>query len=320
MKIEVQYDNQTVLNPIVSSVVWSGDSKQAFRKLEVMLINTSNRKEKIMEIEEGKELRFLKEDKELFRGVVFSTSIDLNARMKVVAYDENVYLTKNIETKKFVGKTASDILKELCSDFGIPTGTITNTGYTIPKLILRHKTLWEMIQIALTETTQHTGKKYMVSSKEGKVHLIDWKEEVADWSLEEGINILGVNHATSIKEMKNKVKVISGDEQKAALEVIEEDNSLSSKYGTMQYLQQVGMDQSQSAVKQLAKKLLNQLGKVSQQTSMEALGHEVVVAGTKIKVTASIPNVKGTYQVLSDRHTFQNNMHTMSITLTNETE
>ncbi|WP_128895030.1 XkdQ/YqbQ family protein [Longirhabdus pacifica] len=315
MNIKVEYNKETVLNPIVNRITWSGNQDQPFRKCEINVHNTVDGKSTFIDFEPGKSLRLLKDDQELFRGVIFTDQMDLQGSMSLTAYDENVYLTKNIDTKKFVNKKASDIVKQCCKEFNIPTGTIVDTTYNIPKLLLRDRTLWDMMKTALAETEDHTGKKYILSSKQGKLHLLDVAEEEVEWKLEQGVNILSASHSKSIEEMKNKIKILSNDNKKKPMEVVKEDASLAKKYGTMQHLQYVGMDKKKEGMKQLANQLLKQRGKVTHETHLEALGNEAVIAGTVVNIQAGMTKMEGLYDVITDQHTFENGLHNMSLTI-----
>lgn len=77
-KPSVLYNGELYLDPIVTSITWSGDITQAFRQLTVEIKNTVDGVSQAVNIELGRELRLLTEDDvELFRGVIFS--FDINA-------------------------------------------------------------------------------------------------------------------------------------------------------------------------------------------------------------------------------------------------
>ncbi|WP_128896323.1 XkdQ/YqbQ family protein [Longirhabdus pacifica] len=321
MNLQIAYNGDFYIDPIVTSVTWSGDIKQAFRKLELSISNTENGDNPIITFEKGKPLVLSKDDKELFRGVIFSHSMELDGTMKLTAYDENIYLTKNMDTKKFVNMTASEIIGQLCSEYDILVGSIQDTGYVLPKLILRDKTLWDMMITALTETKKQTGRRFFIYSEQGKLFVKERKERVVEWVLQNGFNILGASYSESIEDLRNQVKVYSGDINKGPYdEEIEHDDQSIEKYGLMQHLETASNDQKQSQLKQLAKQLLKDLNKVSEEASIEALGHDGVISGTSVDVTEAMTGMKGAYYVVTDSHTFENNMHRMQVTLSEKEE
>ncbi|MDP5275700.1 XkdQ/YqbQ family protein [Chengkuizengella axinellae] len=317
MKIEVQYNKEMYLDPLVTSITWSGDSKQAFRKLELQLSNTINGKEPTVIIEKGRLLRFLKDDKELFRGVIFSYSIQSDGNMSITAYDENIYLTKNVDTKKFTNMTASSIIKQLCNDFGISFGFIEDTGYVFPKLIMRNKTIWDMMNTAITETSKQIGRRFILISKEGKLQLIEQKRNVVEWVLQSGYNILNASYSESIEDLRNQVKVMSADHEDQPISTIVENQSLMQNYGLMQHIEESNVDHNASQNQQLANQLLKDLSKVSEEAEIEALGNEEVIAGSIIHVSETMTNLSGNYHVSTDTHTFQNKVHRMRLKIDN---
>lgn len=312
MTMQVLYDGAPLP---VQSVTWSGDITQAARKLDVSLVNTTDGRTQARRIEHGKELRLLYDGRELFRGPVFTWNINARGRMSVTAYDENTYLTRNQDTRRFVNMTASAIVMQLCEEFDIPTGTIADTGYVIPKLIFPNKSLWEMMVTALTVTRKQTGRRYFITSREGRLHLLERKEQVVRWVLENGRNILDASYSQSIEDMRTQVKVIGGDPEKNPIIATVKNDALIAKFGIMQHLENADPDMTRSQIEQLARQLLADLGTIDDVATIEALGNVEVTAGTAIYVRESMTGIVGGYYVSTDEHTFQNGKHTMSITL-----
>ncbi|MBD2867737.1 XkdQ/YqbQ family protein [Paenibacillus arenilitoris] len=319
MSWNVQYRSEkesVYLDPIVKSVKWSGDGKQASRKLVVELSNSENLRDRLIAIEKGSELRLLvDEKKELFRGVIFSDSINAGGQMTVTAYDENIYLTKNKDTKIFRNQTASDIVKRLCNEFSLPIGEIHDTGFVIPKLIFRDKTLYEMMVMSLTVSEKQNGKRFFVASKEGKLQLLARKEQEAKWVLENGVNLLDASYSQSIEELRTQIKVAGGDSKKKEQTASAKDQELIKRFGVMQHLEKPEQDMTKSQMEQLAKQLLKDMGTIDDEALIECLGIDEVVSGSAVYVKESVTGIVGGYYVSSDEHTFEQGSHRMSLTL-----
>lgn len=312
MTVQVLYEGMPLP---VQSVTWSGDITQAARKLNVSFVNTVDGRTQAWRIEHGRELRLNYEGRELFRGVTFDFRIDHRGRMSLTAYDENTYLTRSQDTRKFTNVKASQIVKQLCDEFGIATGTIADTGYVIPKLILRDKTLWEMMITALTYSQKQTGRRFFITSREGRLHLLERKEQVVRWLLENGRNITGASYAQSIEDMRTQVKVIGGDPEKKPIIATVKDDALIKRFGVMQHLERVDPDMTRSQVEQRAKQLLVELGTIDDNAQVDALGNAEVTAGTAIYARESMTGLVGGFYVTADTHTFANGNHMMSLTL-----
>lgn len=313
----VVYANEISLDPIVKSITWSGEIAQGYRKLEVTISNTVDNVWQALTIEHGKELSFYNEGKELFRGVIFANSVDATGQMTITAYDENIYLTKNVDTKKFVNMTATAIIRELCTEFDIPAGPLTETDYLIPKLILRNKTLWDMMVTALTETRKQTGRRFFIFSQEGCLGLIERGEKIIEWVLENGVNITSATYSQNIEDMRTQVKVTGGNDENAISTLLADDD-LIAKFGIMQHVEDTDSDRTPSQVEELAHTLLHDLGKISDETSVEALGIDDVIAGTAVYVRESMTRIVGGFYVISDTHTYENGSHTMSLRISGD--
>jgi hypothetical protein len=312
--IKVIYDN-TDITPVVQSVEWSGDVMQACRTLNVTLTNTLDGIKRLFTFEKGREIRFYNAGVELFRGVIFADEISSDGTHSITAYDENIYLTKSIDSRKFVKMKASDIVKRLCSDFGIPVGSIADTGYVIPKLILRDKTLYDMIITALTETKKHTGRRFILLNKGGKLVLQERKAQVTQFVIENGVNIISARYSQSIEDLKTQVKVVGGDDEKNPIVATVKNDALIKKFGIMQHLENADSELKKSQIEQLARQLLKERGTIDDEASVEAIGIDSVIAGTSVYVKEPLTGIMGGYYVITDSHRYENGTHTMSITL-----
>lgn len=304
------------LDPIVKSINWSGDIKQAARKLVVEVSNTGDLRDLYMMFEKGAELRLILDEKrELFRGVLFADQINSKGQMTLTAYDENIYLTKNKDTKIFRNQSASAIIKRLCHEFSIPMGEIHDTGYVIPKLVFREKTLFDMMVTALTETQKQNGQYFWINSKEGKLQLLARKEQKGKWVLENGVNLLDASYSQSIEETRTQIKVIGGDVEKKAITASAKDGELIRRFGIMQHVEKPEKDMTQSQMEQRAKQLLEDLATIEDQARIECLGIPDVVSGSCVYVKESVTGILGGYYISADEHRFENGSHTMSLTL-----
>ncbi|OME86928.1 hypothetical protein BK120_08370 [Paenibacillus sp. FSL A5-0031] len=314
MNIRVLYNNELYIEEIVQDVEWSGDVQQAYRTLTVSLLSTLDGSTRIANFEIGRELRFYSEGAELFRGIIFRRDIDQSGVMRLIAYDENVYLTKNMDTRKFVSLTASQIVRQLCTEFGVDFGNITDTKYVIPKLILRDMTLWNMITTALTVTRKQTGRRYFVYAENGRLNLAERKDRKATYFIESTSNLLTASYTQSIEDLRNQVRVIGGKET-APITAVASDSASAARFGIMQHLENADSDATQSEIRQLADQLLKELNVIDDEATISALGYDDTYAGVSVYVYDAMTDIIGNYYVSNDSHTYSNGIHTMLLTL-----
>ncbi|QIG62536.1 tail protein [Sporosarcina phage Lietuvens] len=313
--ISVILNGKTDISDFVTGVEWSGHSEKFNRQLNVSLANTRNGRTKAVAIAEGETVAFKWGNALLFVGIVFAIDTDISGGQSLTCYDSNVYLTKSNDIRKFTNKKASDIVRIIAKDFGIPVGKIADTGYVIPKLILRNKSLHEMILTALTVTRKQTGKRFFVGNVAGKLTLdtgADPKEK--RYILKAGANITGASYARTIEDTKTQVKVSGGKKEKPTIAVVKND-ALRKKYGVMQHVEDMDEKATASQVKQRAATLLKEMAVINDKASVESFGIQEVICGKGVYVIEPMTGLTGGYFVTSDSHTFEGRLHTMSLEL-----
>lgn len=318
LKTNVIYNDgkqDVYLDNLVERVRWSGDLRVGCRRLDVDFRNTKDLKTQLLSIKSGSKVRFLKDGTELFKGVLFTDDINITGKHSFTCYDENIYLSKNEDTKAFRNQKASQITQTLCSEFGIPVGQIQDTGYVIPKLLLRGKTLWQMIVIALTETYKATGRRFVCYSKGGKLYLMERKAQLVKWMLESGVNILQASYTKSIEDLRTRVKVVAEEKKKIATLAEVKNVDLEKLFGVMQHLEIANGDTTKAQATALANSLLKELGTIHDEATIEALGIHEVIAGTSVYVKEPMTKIMGGYYVVADEHIFEGAEHTMSVQL-----
>ncbi|MGG4142959.1 hypothetical protein ABEW34_07485 [Paenibacillus algorifonticola] len=303
------------IEEITQSVEWSGDVKQAYRTLQVTLTNTLDGVKPIAEFQLGKDLRLFSDGVELFRGFIFRRNTDQSGSMTLVAYDENVYLAKNEDTKKFTKMTASQIIRKLCVEFGINVGTIAETPYVIPKLILRDMTLWDMMTTALTVTRKHGGGRYFIYAAEGALHLAKRTDRKAAFIIESATNLLEASYSQSIEDMRNQVRIVGGDEEKKPIIAVASDQASIEGYGLMQHFETGDSDATQAEITKLAADRLAELNVIDDEAIVTAEGYDDTYAGVSVYVHDAMTQIIGSYYVSSDVHTWAAGMHKMVLTL-----
>lgn len=334
-------DTTKDISELVSSMQFGGEIKSAARKLEVSFIYGTDYFIPKLKVKNGSLLRLFSNDKELIRTVIFSNGKNDKGDFRATGYTHGIYLTKNKDTKIFRNMKAGQIAQSLCSEFGIPVGEIDDTKIQLDKLILRDKTLWDMILIAVTETTKQSGIKYRMFFKEGKLYIKEKAKQYVMWVLEEGVNLLAADYSASIENMKNQVKVVGKlpkeskqkynpaadsdwdapstqqDDEQQEFIYVAKNEKLQEMYGLMQEIkEESGDDITQSKIIQIANEMLAELAKEEIEANVEAIGLDDVEAGMAVYIVESTTGLVGSYYVEQDAHNIEGNSHTMKLKLT----
>ena len=252
---------------------------------------------------------------EVFRGIIFSDSLDASGKLTVNAYDRNIYLTKNTDTRKFTKQKASEIITILCKAFGIPVGTIEDTGYVIPKLIFENKTLWDMMVMSLTYTKKQTGVQYFIYSDKGKLCVGRFTKPTSRVVFEPGVNLTDVSRSTSIEDVSTQLRLYGKGKNNKNIDVTVSDAELIKKYGIMQAFESPDENTTASAAKQKATTMLDKIKTPSDEIRISCLGLDEVVAGSGIYLVADLVGASGGFYVASDSHMYEGSTHTMTLNL-----
>jgi len=302
----------------LESATWAGHSEKPNRTLTLNFKNTVDGRRKAFEVGNGEAIQYYIDNKRIFIGVVFATDINESGDMSVTCYDRSYYTLKSNAIRQFKNKKASDIVKLLAKDFGIPVGTIEDTGYVIPKLILRNKSLYDMMLKAVVLTYKQTGKRFFFGNSDGKLTLMQHKGNVTPWILAAGSNLTSASYSISMEDTKTQVFVTGGKDNK----LTHTAKSLASQklYGIMQHYEEMDEKATKSQVKQRAESLLKELNVLDDQASVSAIGILDVITGCGVYVREPMTGLAGGYYVTSDSHTFSNGMHEMQLEISKSLE
>lgn len=301
------------ITPLVGTIRWGGDIRQAARRLEIDLAFGRDKYLPKYDVPLGSIILLKNNDtaREIIRAVVFDRTKNTDGDYQVSGYDHLIYLLQSKGTYIFRKMTADAIIRKLCADFLIPVGEIPSTGIILSKLILRDMTIYDMCLVALTETMKRNGKKYVLRMREGKLHIIEKAKQTVRWLIAEGSNLMHASYSENINDMKNRILIV-GDKDQVLAKV--EDANLIKQYGILQELKKEGNIKSAEA-QTIAKNLLKELGRISREASITCLGLDDVEAGTAIEVRESLTGLIGTYYVDTDEHEVTNGQHTMTLKL-----
>ncbi len=311
----VQSENTVDLTDLVVGVEWSGSKSKASRSISVKLAHTDRGNHQKVQIANGNGIFLRLENQELFRGIVFKADYGSN-QLNITAYDQLIYLTNNKDSYLFTSSKASSILSKLCTDFSIPVGSISDTRHVLPYLVCDGETLYDMIMKALDATYKHTGERFSIFSRNGKVELAPVKDNGRKWVIESGVNLIDYSYTTSIDGTVTKVKLSAGEEKQTIIATAE-NKSLQKEYGVLQRYEHVKEKLNRAQLQERANQILAKEGREQRSFQLNSvLGIPEVFTGTSIYVSVPELGMEKVYAVEEDKHSFEGKKHTMSLTLT----
>lgn len=304
---------------LVQSVRWSGRKGSSARTITVTMIDDDGYRHARsgIDVADGNQCVFLVDGKERFRGILMNQNQGDKKQLKFKAYDNGIYLANNKDTFIYKNKTADQVFSDVCSRFGIPTGEVAKCSYKIPELTKSKTTGQDAVLDALGLDYKATGTRHFIISDKGKLSLLQRKDQVISFVVDGDANLYGYSYTKSIESIKTRVKMIS----KEGTTLAEKSNSaLEQKIGIFQEIQQPDESLTKAQVKDLVGSVLDTLDDPEETLTLNILGDPDVISGKAILVKIPHLGISRAYYVDSDDHTFEDNMHTMILTLTTAAE
>lgn len=309
MRLTIQSNNTILEPPIEEGIQIEWERQGAAGKLTFTTIKVSN-----MSFGEGDQVCFYYDNKLVFVGYVFTKKRSREHHIQVTCYDQIRYL-KNKFTYVFEDKTASQIIKSLCDDYGLQVGTIENTGYVIPSLVEENISALDIILKALNETIANNGNMFVLYDDGGKLNVKNCANMTSTTLIMED-TAENFDYTSSIdSETYNSIILYYKNDNKTSKVFTAIDNAMVKQWGLLRYFEEV---QNPSIGQNKANTLLKLYNKKSRELMINgAFGDVTVRGGTLIPVNLNLGDIIVNNYLLVEKvtHKFKNDHYTMDLTL-----
>ena len=313
-------DGQSLdMTQLVEKIEWKGRKGSSARTLSVTLIDDDgyHHARSGIDVEKGHQCIFSYDGEELFRGMFQFQRQNWQKRMELTAYDNGIYLANNQDTFLYEGKTASDIFRDCCTRYGIPMGEVASCSYVIPELTKPKTTAFDAILEALSMEFEATGIRHYVASDKGKVSLLTRRENILQWVIESGQNLINYDYTRSIEDVKTRIKMVTNDGTGVAEA---SDSELESRIGIFQEVIVPDDNLTEAEINSLVKSILEEKSAPKRTVDLETIGIPSVISGIGVFVIIPEIGLSQTFYVDEDTHVFEDNKHTMRISVTAATD
>lgn len=309
MKLTIQHSNTLYEPPVEDGVKIEWERTGSPGKLTFTTLQVSG-----LVFEEGDPVCFYYDNRPVFMGYVFTQKRDREQRIEVTCYDQIRYL-KNKYTYVFENKTATQIVNALCNDFGLYTGSMDNTSYIIPSVIEENKAAHDIILDVLEETLTNTGNMFVIYDDFGKIQLKNCANMISSTLIMKD-TAENFDYSSSIDdETYNQIILYYKGEDELIKLFTASNASTIQQWGTLRYFEEV---KNPTIGQNKANALLSLYNKKSRKLKINgAFGDSTVRGGTLIPVQLNLGDITvNNYMVVeSVSHTFNNDHHTMDLTL-----
>ncbi len=305
------------ISELVSDMNWSGRKGAAGRSVAMTLLDAPEYARSGIDIEQGCQCIASWKGAELLRGLVVSQARDKSKKLQITARDNLIYFANNDDTFNYKNRTASQIFVDVCTRFKIPYDAVADTKYIIPSVSIESGKIWDAVLEALSRTYKATGQRYYVTSSRGKISLLLRRENVQQWVIEDGQNLIDYDYSKSIESIVTRVKIVSDQGAVVASAINAE---LEKRLGIFQKIIQKDNDLNAGQLQEVTNSTLKLEGMAAENLSVTGLGIQTAVSGAAIYLIIPDLNIRRSYYIDEDSHTFRGNYHEMKLTLNKTNE
>ncbi len=304
-------DNQHQI-PVVEDEInleWSRKNEPGKLTFKVVADN-------LLKIEEGNNIQLIADGIKLFTGFVFTMKHDKNKIIEITCYDQLRYL-KNKDVYIYTNKKASELLKMICDDYGLHTGTIEDTGYVIAAKREDNQCLIDIVQSALDDTVLNTNQLFVLYDDFGNISLKNMSNMKVNTLIDADTGG-DYDYSSSIDtNTYNYIKLVyeSKEEGNRLVPFTAKDAKNQKNWGILQYF---GKVQTKEGAQEKADQLLKLYGKISRSfTVKDVLGDYNVRGGSLVPIKLDLIDTKVQNYLVAEKvvHKIKHGIHTMDIRL-----
>jgi hypothetical protein len=295
---------------ILDGITWETERKGSPSKLTFTCI-----KDGVLAFEHGNQVQLKVDGKGVFMGFVFEKTRDKEQHIEVTCYDQLRYF-KNKETYFLTNKTASQMLKAICSDFNLKTGFIADTSYVAPKIAKDDSTLFDIMQEQIDRTVAYTNKLFCLYDDFGKITLKNVEDMKTNVVVDVN-NTENFEYTSSIdSDTYNVIKLYRDNEDTGKREVYEvRDYNNVGNWGILKLTESLQEGENGKAKAEAYLKLKNRVTRTLKING--CFGDLSVRAGSSVYFTMNLGDKIIKNYLVCERvtHYFNENNHTMDLEL-----
>ena len=306
LKLYISTSKTTYIPTVLSGVSWETARKSTPGKIKFSVMADT-----AMSFDEGDVVEAYDSEEGFFKGYIFTISTSGDGKIDITAYDQLRYF-KNKDTRSYKSKTADKLLKLIADDYGLAVGTCDKTGYAISR-IEDDEELFGMMENAIYDTLQYTGKLYVLYDDFGKLRLRNI-ENMKTSILISDATVGGYTLTSSIEDTYNKIKLAYTDNDSGKKTYYEaEDKSTQRKWGLLQKYETINFN---TGANQIAKSMLQMYNTPTRTLKFkDCFGDIRVRAGASVLMRDN-PNANPHYMLVEKAtHNFRDGAHFMDLTL-----
>lgn len=300
---------------LVEKLVWSGRKGAAPRTVTITFADSEGwgLQRVNADVSTGKWMQVFEYNKEIFRGLLMTETMNNGRKLTVKAYDALVRMTNNKNSFSYKNKRADQIFMDCCKQLGLVVGGADNTGKVVAEIAKSAATYWDVVQEALSETYKATGRRYYVYADKGKIYLRRRTLPAESVILSTYTNTTSYERTRSIYDTRTRMKIVTS---KNKVKKTWKNDALEKKIGMFQEVQSVDKDVTATELAQIVNTFKKEKSAVGISMTWDGIGDTRVTSGGVVLMVNDHLIQRREAFVDEDTHTWQKGSHTMKLKLT----
>lgn len=251
----------------------------------------------------------------LLRCIITDFDYDRDLIYSYTAHDFGFFLSKNEIVRQCRGEIETEI-RNILASVNIPVGEIEGVRGTVHE-IYKDRTVKDVLTDLLTLATRQTGINYTVDCRLGVVNIRPYRlvnDLLGDLSsdlfrINSGDNLGNVTVTNSMQNMKNRIIIVTGDNENTIIAARQENTNDIDRFGLLQEV--ISADNEPQNFNLLAQNRLREVNRISTTISVELLADDRIQKGILIPIQDERTNVNGIYVIRNSTHEVNNGKHTV---------
>lgn len=313
--LEIMIDNKDGnvwdVSELVSDVTWKTSRIGKPASVDFTLI-----KDGIFQCNNGDVVRIRLDEQNVFYGYVFVVDDGKDEDVRILAYDQTRYLMVN-DTYVFKNVTATEVVEQICGDFGLKFGTLEDTLYKIPAMVEDNKKLIDTICKALALTLISTGRIYVLYDDFGELTIRNVEDMKLDFIIGDDSLMYDYSQKRSIdSDTYNQIKVVQDNKTSGHRDVyILFDSANIAKWGRLQLYQIADENMNAAQINEQLKQLIESKNREQKTLKLDVIGDIRVRAGCYISIYIEGLSLNQYFLIDECSHKVSGADHTMSLEL-----
>ncbi len=305
------------ISQLVADVTWKTSRIGKAGSLSFTLIKNSPDQDQSFKYSNGDIVYVQMQDgTKVFYGYIFSIDGGKDEAIKITCYDQLRYLMAS-DTYVFSNVTASEVVRQIATDFRLKLGRIDDTGYMIPGMSEDNQKLMDIICKALDLTLINTGKNYVFFDDFGALSVRNVEDFLLDFIIGDNSLMTDYSHRVSIdSDTYNVIKLYRDNKETGKREIYQAHDSVNmAKWGVLQLYQSVDENMNFAQIDEMLKALSALKNRETKSLKIEAIGDIRVRAGRYVRIMIEEYGINQPFLVDECTHSFDGVNHMMSLEL-----